>query len=249
MQGIRQEEYPAITKAQRLTAERLGSAVRSQQCGTDEQQRPLASMTESQQQRHPAVYSGSSGAAADPTIPTASIVQQDAPGGSSKSTWMWDASATRATVRNHRRSRALAATKVGLQQHDDRRAQTGATAANKNNHDPPRRGRSQTCRSRKALFPYQRAPNAKPCRREVECLWNDGESSESARSTSSSGSQSPPPLPPPRLGVERARSPERSFLDIGQVRLYCTGITWLTASFIIFYTSNSRLIFSCGPDT
>lgn len=214
---MRQEEYPAINKAQRLTAERLGPAARSQQCGTDEQQRPLASMTGS----HSAAYGRSSGAAADPTIPTASIVQQEAvPGGASKSTWMWDASTTRATVRDHRRSRALATAKAGLQQQQQENNRRAQTAADQKYHDPlPRsRGRSQTCKSRKAPFPYQRAPNAKPCRREVECLWSDGESSESARSASSSGSQSPPPpLPPPRLGVERARSPERSFLDIGQV--------------------------------
>ena len=216
---MRQEEYPAITKAQQLTAERLGPAARSQQCGTDEQQRPLASMTESHQQPHSAAYSGSSGAAADSTVPTASIVHQESAGVASKSTWMWDASTTRATVRDHRRSRALAAAKVGLQQEHqqqhDRRAQT---AADPKYRDPPRsRGRSRTCKSRKAPLPYLR----KSCRREVECLWSDGESSESARSTSSSGSQSPPPpLPPPRLGVERARSPERSFVDIGQVCLY-----------------------------
>ncbi|CAM9275078.1 unnamed protein product, partial [Laminaria digitata] len=188
MQGIRQAEYPAIAKAQRLTAERLGSAARSQQCGADEQQRPLASMTGSQQQR--------SGAAADLTIPTASIVQQEAQGesSSSRSTWMWDASTTRATVRDHRRSRALASAKQveGLQQQQqqqDRRAQqtaaTTTTAADKRKHDPPRpRGRSKTCKSRKA-------PKTCKSRREVECLWSNGESSESARSASSSGSQSP----------------------------------------------------------
>lgn len=246
---MRQEEYPAIAKAQRLTAERLGPAARSQQCGTDEQQRPLASMTESHQQRH----SGSSGAAADPTVPTASIVHQESTGGASKSTWMWDASTTRATVRDHRRSRALAAAKVGLQQEQqqqhDRRAQT---AADQKYRDPPRsRGRSRTCKSRKAPFPYQRAPNAKSCRREVECLWSDGESSESARSTSSSGSQSPPPpLPPPRLGVERVRSPERNFLDIGQVCAYIVLVSlgWFSC-FIIILVIVCSSIFPAVPVT
>lgn len=228
MQGIRQAEYPAIAKAQRLTAERLGSVARNQQqCGSDEQQRPFA---ESQKQQR------NSGAAADPTIPTASIVQQEPGGGapsssSSTSTWMWDASTTRATVRDHRHNRDMASARVGLlqQQGGRRRAQT---ADNEKNHDPPG-GKPQTCRTRKAPFPYQRAPNA--CRREVECLWSEGESSEASASasSSSSGSQSPPPpLPPPRLGVavavERVRSsPERCLLDVGQV----CDITWFGYGF------------------
>ena len=224
MQGIRQAEHPAIAKAQRLTAERLVSVARNnqQQCGADEQQRPLTD-SQKQQQRH-------SAAGADPTIPTASIVQQEPGGGapsssSSRSTWMWDASTTRATVRDHRRNRDMASARMGLlqQQGGSRRAQTADIAKK---HDPPR-GRSQTCRSRKAPFPYQRAPTA--YRREVECMWSEGESSESSArsSASSSGSQSPPPpLPPPRLGVaalERVRSsPEPCSLDIGQV----CDITW-----------------------